>query len=742
MDLEQFKDEYNLDHLDRIEPVGKQFKMWITPRFHEAYESGSYEDLMSNLLYNLASQTDLFIDVGAHYGYFTLLIGTANPQCKILAYEAAPENYEILRRNLDLNKLDQVLAFQRAISNRPGRALFNISTASDNCSFIEHPATPSLGQIEVETITLEQVLSSTPFTKAIIKIDTDGHELQVLEGAEAVLSASDDIQLIIELNPKCCYLAGSTPEALLTKLDELGYDCYFINEKEYRYYRPVNSGIDSWKSLFDEKSYANILCKKKARSTNVLIFSHSSELSGAERSLHELVTELASDYDTICTVILPSDGPLVAYLHKSAAATIVAPLNWWCTGGESLDQATIDRIYNPPFSWLLENRELMDLVNPDVVMTNTLVIPWGAVAASMLKRPHLWMINEFGESARNLKFFIPFSDILAFVEQSSDQIVTRSHAVQRELFPNVESNKVETIYRYIQKPETDETAGEAEKEYFLLPNACRLFMPGTIMSIKGQEDAVRSVIELVKNRGRNAELLMSGHAEENYRFRIEKIIRDEGAQEYIRMVPFDEHLISAYSAADIVLVCSRMDAFSRVILEAMLLEKPVVATSAGGNSELITDGETGLLYTPGEALQLADRIEMLMENPKMRAAIALGGKRFADQTFTKEQFGGEYSRLFNKITNTPYKSKAAVSEFVNPLFEFSFRQMEGKFTQQDEAVRTLSAQIDNLNDELGRTRRELDLAIAEVLSYARSTSWRITRPLRKLSRMIRGEKHA
>ena len=54
----------------------------------------------------------------------------------------------------------------------------------------------------------------------------------------------------------------------------------------------------------------------------------------------------------------------------------------------------------------------------------------------------------------------------------------------------------------------------------------------------------------------------------------------------------------------------------------MLMQKPVIGTATGGTPEIIHDGETGLLYEPGNSRQLADRIELLIEQDDLRSSLA------------------------------------------------------------------------------------------------------------------------
>ena len=692
-----FANDYDLSHLEKITTKRYGFNLFVTPRFKYHYVDMVYEETTALLMRQNAKGVSTFIDVGAHYGFFDVLVGLSNPKCKILAFEPVLENCEILRKNLALNNINASV-YQFAVSDQPGRASFQVSDASDNSGFIANPAVGVVRNIETDVVQLDQYLSQIPDGPVLIKIDTEGNEIKVLEGMQKIIEKCSDLRLVIEFNPVCLEANGESPQALLDKIFELGFDTFFIYDEEGRYEK-YHQGQE-WRDFMGERTYRNLYCARKNRTTNVLIFSHSSMLAGAERSTLELVKELTSDHGTICTVVLPSPGLLEGLLQQAGAATLIAPLNWWCAGTEPLDNAEIRQLYSQSFGWLIENLQILRQINPDVVLTSTLVIPWGAVAAYLLKRHHIWNVHEFGELDHGLKFFLPFPQILSFIEESSDKIVTCSKAIQIELYPHQDSNKIDTIYYYINIPDKKNVSDESNDNYFLLPDALHLIISGTVIKSKGQEDAVRAVIELIKNRKRKVELVIAGYAQPDFLSYLQEIINAEGVSDYIHIVPFQENIISIVNSADIVLVCSRMEGFGRVTLEAMLMEKAVIATNTGGTKEMIFDGETGLLYTPGNYIRLADQIEKLLDDPNERLNLAHNAYRFAKKTFTKKKFGGEYHKILVDLKNKDYQNKEEMSWFITNQYQILLEQKDlemqaltAQVAEKEQSVQALTAQV-------------------------------------------------
>ena len=125
------------------------------------------------------------VDIGAHVGYYTLLASMlAGESGSVWAFEPEPTNAAFLRRHLYLNNCRNVHVEQLAVSNIDGRAKFSHGTGSGTGHLDRG------GDMEVRTVRLTDFCSSRRITPSAIKIDVEGAEEEVLEGAkELVMSA-------------------------------------------------------------------------------------------------------------------------------------------------------------------------------------------------------------------------------------------------------------------------------------------------------------------------------------------------------------------------------------------------------------------------------------------------------------------------------------------------------------------------------------------------------------------------
>ncbi len=379
---------------------------------------------------------------------------------------------------------------------------------------------------------------------------------------------------------------------------------------------------------------------------SVCFFSHSSQLTGAERSLLELVTQLIRAHGVHCSVVLPSKGPLEQKLKRAGASSLILNYPWWCD--EDLPAAEeIDGRLDYGLKGLFQIREKLARVDPDVIFTNTMVIPWGAIAASLLGKPHVWFIHEFGELDHGLKFYLPFQRTLEIIKDSSNLIFVNCNTVREALFGKTSDKNIVTVYYDIEiAPETLQQ--EDGRHHFSAANATKLIITGRVTDSKGQKEAVLAVKELVQ-RKKDVELLIVGATPSGYLSQLEKIVIDGHLETHVRFHEFNENPYPAVNEADIVLVCSRHEAFARVIIEAMLLRKPVIGTNTGGTPELIKDGWNGLLYQSGDHRQLADKIEYLIDHQQKINELGENGFKFARKTFTRGGYGKRVYALLKDL---------------------------------------------------------------------------------------------
>jgi FkbM family methyltransferase len=157
-------------------------------RLHEFAEMG--------FVLHLLRDGDVFVDVGANIGAYSILAASVNG-VRCFAFEPALETFNLLRENITLNGYDaRIIAKRMAL----GRELGNISVTS-SLDTVNHVANEADVGVDVEVVpvdSLDNVLEG--LTPTIVKIDVEGYEAPVIEGAAKTIASPEALALIVEMN--------------------------------------------------------------------------------------------------------------------------------------------------------------------------------------------------------------------------------------------------------------------------------------------------------------------------------------------------------------------------------------------------------------------------------------------------------------------------------------------------------------------------------------------------------------
>jgi FkbM family methyltransferase len=185
--------------------------------------SGIWEPQETQFLLDTLRPGDVFVDVGANIGYFSLLaarlVGTTGA---VLAFEPEAANYALLEANCRLNHCDNIRCFQAALGeeNTGGTLYLNELNRGDHSLY---PAEAGRVGQEINIVNGSKLIGATHPRVNCIKIDTQGAECDVLNGLqELILASAPDLIMIIEFSPMHLKNAGTSGRRLLDLL--AGYD--------------------------------------------------------------------------------------------------------------------------------------------------------------------------------------------------------------------------------------------------------------------------------------------------------------------------------------------------------------------------------------------------------------------------------------------------------------------------------------------------------------------------------------
>lgn len=177
---------------------------------------------------------------------------------------------------------------------------------------------------------------------------------------------------------------------------------------------------------------------------------------------------------------------------------------------------------------------------------------------------------------------------------------------------------------------------------------------GNIQEWKGQRVVVEALGRLVEQPNLHCVIAGGVHrAGAAYASELEARIAALGLSGRVHLTGFRNDIPDVMNAWDVLVHASvRPEPFGRVILEGMLLGKPVIATAAGGVPELIDDGRTGWLVPPGDAGALADCLQRVLSGPREAQALGARARDWARDHFSLARQVAEMSEIYEGVTRT------------------------------------------------------------------------------------------
>ncbi len=176
----------------------------------------------------------------------------------------------------------------------------------------------------------------------------------------------------------------------------------------------------------------------------------------------------------------------------------------------------------------------------------------------------------------------------------------------------------------------------------------QLLCVGRLVPEKGQA-VLLNAIALLAQEGHDIEAVLVGSGPS--RAPLERLAADLGIADRVvfRGALGGEEVRRCYASASLFCSPSFAEGVPVVLMEAMACARPVIATAVAGVRELVRDGDTGLLVTPGRADELASAIATLLRDPQLRSRLAISGQEHVRREFDVDRSAACLQTLFNEI---------------------------------------------------------------------------------------------
>jgi glycosyltransferase involved in cell wall biosynthesis len=376
----------------------------------------------------------------------------------------------------------------------------------------------------------------------------------------------------------------------------------------------------------------------------ILFLDQSGNLGGAELCL----LDIAQLYRDSCLVSLFVDGSFRQALEQHqipvrvlSAQTLKIRKNsnlWQSFGSVGQILTLIKQVVQLSHSY-------------DLIYANTQkALAIGAIASFLARRPLVYHLHDI----LSLEHFSFTNRRLAVLLANSfaSAIAANSQATQAAFIEaGGKANLVKVIYNGFQSKQYQnhtEASLQLRQQYHLNEK----FVVGHFSRLspwKGQN----VLIEALTHCPEDVIAVLVGDAlfgEEEYVQQLHQQVNQLGLQNRVLFLGFRSDIPQLMTMCDLVAHTSTVaEPFGRVIVEAMLCRKPVVAAADGGAKELVKHGQTGWLTPPGNALKLAEIINQCRNEPQLAKAIANAAQLQASQSFDLSTINQQITQLLNEV---------------------------------------------------------------------------------------------
>ncbi len=187
---------------------------------------------------------------------------------------------------------------------------------------------------------------------------------------------------------------------------------------------------------------------------------------------------------------------------------------------------------------------------------------------------------------------------------------------------------------------------------------------GRLEPVKGHRDFLRAAQRMLEKRD---DLRFWVVGEGSLEPTLRRQAQELGIAQAVRFLGYQDDVAPLMAASDLVVMPSRHESFGIVLIEAMSLAKPIIASAAGGIPEVVLDGASGYLVPPGDPDQLSRRVLEMLSNPGHAQQIGLAGRERVHREFTVEQMVERMAALYRQVDAQARRGVVAASSRSAPL---------------------------------------------------------------------------
>lgn len=418
-------------------------------------------------------------------------------------------------------------------------------------------------------------------------------------------------------------------------------------------------------------------------------------MGGGELSVVELIRG-AKQRGYRPHVVVPAPGEFADKMKEIGVDTTVVKYFYW--GRPYLPKENLANMQA-----IQKLTGLIKTLKIDCVVTNTLMIPWGALAASATDTPHIWVTREKLNNHRAHLF-----ENYDFVSTYSNIVFANSRDNAEYLQFEIGMKNVKQFYSFVDPKQLSLDAS------IKTPRIINL--AANIRPSKDQMEIAKALVELNKRKKLSLQtVFVGGFSEDDEYFKkVKAVIDNNNLGDKVSFVGFHAEPFKLMGANDIFVRSSKYESLGRTITEAMKLGLICVAADIDSSKEAFNLGG-GVLYKSGDPEDLADALQKIINDPAKYLELAQKAEERALKNLSEQACHDPFFAELDGVVTQH-----------NPRSEF--RHLTTQFDGLVEAIKNLENLKDHYQNLAEKRKQTLDKIV-------NSKSWKTATHLQNISKI-------
>ncbi|MCD6172252.1 MAG: glycosyltransferase family 4 protein [Sulfurimonas sp.] len=241
-----------------------------------------------------------------------------------------------------------------------------------------------------------------------------------------------------------------------------------------------------------------------------------------------------------------------------------------------------------------------------------------------------------------------------FLYKNIDLMIAITNQVREQLEKFIPSDirpNIELLYAGVRKhePLNEIEVNNLKSELLFSDKSFNIGMVGRINEPKGQHILIKAV-DILTKKGLDINAYFVGHAmEESYLQKLKDDVKARGIEKQIHFLGFMKNPHHFYQICDGIVLASKRETFGLVLIEAMQMQTAVIGSNSGGVIEIIDDKENGLLFEAENDIDLADKINFMIDNPQKVKDMELSAFKKCEEYFNDKKQYNKLKIIFKKL---------------------------------------------------------------------------------------------